>query len=95
MSHRPHRPTPAKRIFADMHYPTRESDGDEWHVGTLTDLRTAHINTAREAARANLERARAARERGEVDSWGFYMARAAGWREQFAGLVRSGGPINN
>ena len=94
MSRHASRPVPAKRIFASLsepHYPTRESDGDEWHVGTLTDLRQLRIEQARQDALRYLALARMARF---DPKWGFYMQRAAQARALFAGLKRSGGRVD-
>lgn len=91
--HHATRPVPAKRIFSalDVHYPVRESDGDEWHVGTMLDLRQLRIDQARRDALRYLALARMARC---DQKWGNYMLCAAQSRAMFAGLLRSGGRVD-
>lgn len=89
------RPVPAKRIFAfEPHYPVREADGDDWHIGPLLDTRQLRIKEARDTARRMLKAARAARMLGTPATWHVCMCQAAMYRERFAGLLRSGGRVD-
>jgi hypothetical protein len=92
MTHRCHRPVPARRIFAalDVSYPTRESDGEP-HCGEMLDLRQLRIDQARQDALRYLALARMARF---DPKWPVYMNRAAQARAMFAGLKRSGGRVD-
>lgn len=93
MSHHAARPIPAKRMYVEPHYPTRESDG-EAHIGQMLDTRQLRIRDARDASVDWLMRASAARLRGDGCSWGICMTQAAINRAKFAGLLRSGGRVD-
>lgn len=96
MSHN-RRPVPAKRLFASLtapHYPVRESDGEEWHVGPMVDTRQLRIQEARDSAYRMLKSARLARLIGTPDTWQICMDQAAMYRERLAGLKRSGGRVD-
>lgn len=92
MSRHSSRPVTAKRIFAS-YAPARESDGD-WHVGVMYDRQELHIYQARESAQTFLKQARAARMRGDLKTWDWCMVRAAQWRAELGGLLRSGGRVD-
>lgn len=94
MSHHHARPIPAKRMYVEPHYPTRESDGDEWHVGTLQDTRQLRIKEARDSAYRWFAFARAARLRGDLPTWRICFAQGSAHRKLFAGLLRSGGRVD-
>ncbi len=59
--------------------PTRESDGDEWHVGTMLDLRQLRISHPRTMAREFLQKARADRLAGDMGGWFWNFSHGASW----------------
>lgn len=92
MSHRAHRPIPAKRLFASC-YPVRESDG-EGYCGQMLDTRQLRIKEARDAAFRWFKFARAARLRGDLCTWHICFTQGSAYRKVFAGLLRSGGRVD-
>jgi hypothetical protein len=80
-----------KRQWADIYYPTRESDGEP-HIGPLLDLRQVHIQQARDTALRFLRDAKASRHDGST--WALNMRVVAEQRALFGGLLRSGGRVD-
>jgi hypothetical protein len=81
-----------KRLWCDPCHPVRESDGDEWHVGPLLDLRQVRIQQARNTALRFLRDAKASRHDGST--WALNMRVVAEQRALFGGLLRSGGRVD-
>jgi hypothetical protein len=82
-----------KRLWCDPCHPVRESDGDDWHVGPLVDLRQVRIQHARDTALRYLREAKASRHDGSTHA--LCLKVAAEQRALFGGLLRSGGRWNN